>query len=104
MADVAGAVTYTLPLHGTQGINLDITGKIKFGTADEDKGLGTGETDVSFQAEAYKSYTPQLTLFAGLGHAILGDSEAIPLDNVFFGFVGGTYKFDERFTGGLSLN
>jgi Putative MetA-pathway of phenol degradation len=104
MGDVVGAATYSLPLQGTPGITLDLTGKIKFGTADEDKGLGTGEHDVSFQAEAYKAYTPQLTLFAGLGHAILGDSEAIPLDNVFFGYLGGTYKFDDRFTGGLSVN
>jgi hypothetical protein len=38
-----------------------------------------------------------------MGYAILGDSEATPLNNVFFGTLGATYKFDERITGGLSL-
>jgi len=35
---------------------MDLTGKIKFGTADEDKGLGTGEQDYSLQADVFRFF------------------------------------------------
>ena len=39
---------------------MDLTGKIKFGTADVDKGFGTGENDYSVQAD-YNKFADHLT-------------------------------------------
>ncbi len=48
LGDIIGSVTlYDVINNRELGIALDLTGKIKFATADEDKGLGTGEHDYS---------------------------------------------------------
>ena len=104
MGDLVTGATYSIPTGSPDGLNLDVNGKIKFGTADEDKGLGTGQNDYSIQFDASKAYTPQLSVYVGVGYAILGSSDATPLDNVFFGTVGVRYKIDDRLSAGLGLN
>ena len=43
LGDVVAQVTYEVPEFSKGGPLIDLTGKIKFGTADEAKGLGTGK-------------------------------------------------------------
>ena len=103
IGDVVAAVTYNVYSRGASDPVVDLTGKIKFGTADENKGLGTGENDYSAQVDVYKSYG-QFTALVTAGYSILGSSAAIPLDNVFYGSFGGVYKFDNRTSGGVILD
>jgi hypothetical protein len=103
LGDVTGAVTYNLFAGSASEPAIDLTGKIKLGTADLDKGLGTGENDYSAQVDAYQTFG-QITGFATLGYSILGSSSAIPLDNVFYVTLGAGYKFDDRLSGGLMLD
>ena len=103
MGDITGAVTYNLFAGSASKPAIDLTGKIKLGTADRDKGLGTGENDYSAQVDAYQAFG-RITGFATLGYSILGSSSAIPLDNVFYASIGAGYKFDDRVSGGLMVN
>lgn len=68
-------------------VNLAFTGRVKFPTADEIKGLGTGETDYYGQFDLYRtfgSYTP----FVSLGYRALGDSVVYQLENGAFASAG----------------
>jgi hypothetical protein len=103
IGDVVAAVTYNVFSRGASDIVVDLTGKVKFGTADENKGLGTGENDYSAQVDVYKSFG-QFTALGSVGYSILGSSDSIPLNNVFYGSVGGAYKFDNRTSGGVILD
>ncbi len=53
--------------------SVNLTGRVKFPTADEDKGLGTGEFDYGFGGEAAKALTRDLILYLDGGYTILGD-------------------------------
>ncbi len=92
LGDVIGSVTvYDVINNHRLGFAMDLTGKVKFGTADEDKGLGTGESDYSVQADFYK-FADQLTLLSSVGYKFRGDPTGIDLNNVLMASLGGTYK------------
>lgn len=70
---------------------LDVAAKLKLPTADEDKGLGTGEVDYTFQAEVFKpidAFTP----FVTLAYKIKGEPSGINLENVYSLSVGSDYR------------
>ncbi len=73
---------------------FDFTGKVKLGTADEDKGLGTGETDFYAQADVYQVYGDWAP-FATLGYRVLGDSADFELENGLYASVGASYRWSE---------
>lgn len=59
---------------------LALTGKVKLGTADETKNLGTGENDYSVQLEAAKG------AFDGMvGYTVIGDTNTFDYDNIAYG-------------------
>ena len=80
---------------GTATSRVDLTGKIKFGTADRDKNLGTGEDDFAVQLDAEKYYARD-TVYGTGGYKILGDPPGINYDNVLYGIVGVSHKLDEQ--------
>lgn len=87
---------------GTATSRFDLTGKIKFGTADRDKNLGTGEDDYVVQLDAEKYYSRD-TVYGSGGYKILGDPPGINYDNVLFGIVGVSHSLDERRAAGLEF-
>lgn len=104
LGDVVAAATYNI--YGSKGASpllIDLTGKVKFGTADENKGLGTGENDYAIQVDLYKT-VDKFTGFGTVGYKVLGDPVGVNLDNVFYGSLGGSYKFTQQTSGGLILD
>jgi hypothetical protein len=95
--DTVASATYTA--YQGNGLMVDLTGKIKFDTADEDRGLGTGENDYAVQADVYKSFG-KFTAIAGAGYRVYGNPDFGPLDNVFYGSVGGSYRFNATTSAG----
>ena len=91
LGDIVAAATYNLYNAANGGPAIDVTGKVKFGTADDKKGLGTGENDYMGQVDLYQSFG-DFTALGTLGYRVYGDTSAAPLDDVFYGSVGGTYK------------
>jgi hypothetical protein len=91
MGDISARVTYTLLDERTNWAGLDLSGKIKFGTASESKALGTGKNDYSLQAGIFKpidNWTP----FLDLGYKWKGDPDGIEYRNVWLGSVGTDYR------------
>jgi hypothetical protein len=77
---------------------IDLTGKIKLATADEDKNLGTGENDYAVQLDLEKGI-----FFGYLGYRVYGDPPGINLDNVAYGFAGLSRPLDSATRAGVSL-
>jgi hypothetical protein len=79
---------------------MDLTGKVKFGTADVDKGLGTGENDYTVQADFYK-FVDRFTWLGSVGYVFRGDPPAIDLNNAVKASLGGTCRFTPDVMAGL---
>lgn len=104
LGDVTASVTFYDVLSSPErGVALDLTGKVKFGTADETKGLGTGENDYTVQADLLK-FVDRLTLVGSLGYAFRGTPPGAKLDDSMLVSVGGSYKFSDNVRGGLFLD
>lgn len=101
LGDVIGSVTFFDVINSQRlGLAMDLTGKVKFATADEDKGLGTGENDYTVQADFYK-FVDQFTWLGSVGYKVRGDPTGIDFENVLMASLGGTYKFTPDVNAGL---
>jgi len=100
LGDVVASAGYTVFESVPSGVILDLVGKVKFGTADADEGLGTGETDYAMQLDGYKKFGP-FTLLATLGYRVYGDPPGSDFDNVAFGGLGGVYTFSPDTSAGV---
>ncbi|HUW27522.1 MAG TPA: hypothetical protein VMV97_02825 [Sulfuriferula sp.] len=104
LGDVVAGATYNVYGEtGTDPLLIDLTGKVKFGTADEKKGLGTGANDYSAQVDMYKA-VGLFTALGTVGYRVMGNAPGFQLKNVFYGSVGGVYKISQQTSGGLILN
>jgi hypothetical protein len=101
LGDIVLGATYAA--YADSRLGVDLTGKVKLPTADEDKGLGTGQIDVIFLADVYQTFD-RVTGFAGIGFHILGDAPGLPLDNVWSVNLGFTSRLDDRDSVGLSFD
>lgn len=97
---VAAAVFHAID---TKGLLVDITGKIKFATASDTKGLGSGKNDYALQVEADKAFG-RAYINGGIGHKWLGDPVGISLRNVWYGSIGGGFKPTADTTVGMSYD
>lgn len=97
---IAGFTAYDLWHTADGSLSLGLTGKIKFGTADEAAGLGSGETDYSLQTGMYRSFG-RSGLSTGVGYRARGDTATIDLENVWFAYVGGLHAFSPRTRAGV---
>jgi hypothetical protein len=100
LGDIVLSGTYSLAPAGDEGPFIDVTAKVKLGTADKDKGLGTGENDYILQVDLARVYG-KLTPLATLGYKMKGDPSEVDLDNVFFASLGVAYQVSARATAGL---
>lgn len=100
LGDAVAEATYHAYYDPHTVFGLDLTGKVKFATADANKGLGTGADDYHFNVDAFKGYGRYL-LFGGVGYAVLGSSQYIQLNNVFNANLGASYRLDAANSLGL---
>jgi hypothetical protein len=103
VGDVLAALSYVFYPSSPALPALELTGRIKLPTADEDEGLGTGETDYTLQADVSKSFGA-LSSFATLGYRVLGDSSDLDLDDGFLASLGIGYRFSPRLNLGLAFD
>lgn len=102
LGDVMASLGYSMPL-GKQGTFGDLTGKIKFPTADEDKKLGTGNTDYTLQAGLTQVYD-DLYLNGNVGRKFNGSSATYRLDDVWKYSVGAGYNFTPSASAGVTYD
>jgi hypothetical protein len=103
LGDIVVAGTYDMYGGHANGTFVDVTAKIKFGTADEAKGLGTGKNDYALQADLYKTLGKN-TVFGTLGYKVLGSPPGVTLNNVFYASLGVGHQYSQETSAGLILN
>lgn len=91
LGDITASAGYELFGSADRTFGLDLTGKVKFGTADENKGLGTGKNDYGLSLDTYK-VSGDWTAFGGVGWMKYGSSQYIQLKNGFNANIGADYK------------
>ncbi|MDH5512956.1 MAG: transporter [Gammaproteobacteria bacterium] len=82
------------------GWRVGLGGLIKFGTADEQDNLGTGEDDFSVQLEADNTIGNNM-FFGTAGYKVLGDPPGIDYEDVFYGSVGISHRLDATRAAGV---
>ncbi len=82
---------------------VDLSGKYKVPTADEEKGLGTGEPDYTLQAEVF-TVVGDFTPFATLARKIKGDLPETEINDVWYTSVGSGYRLGNNTSVGASLD
>ncbi len=100
LGDIYLAATYFLPIRSPT--EYSVTGVIKFGTADRDKLLGTGENDYALEG-GFSTPIGKTHLFGALGYQLTGDPPGVDLKNIFYGRIGNALPLRENREVGLSL-
>lgn len=99
LGDILLNVGYTfLPANK---VLLKTSAIMKVATADETKGLGTGEHDYSAQVDLMSSYD-KVYYGASLGYTITGDSDIYTYNDVLYTSVGIGYNIQKGFHSGVS--
>lgn len=101
LGDVIASAAYRL--YASEAMSVDVVGKIKFGTADADKGLGTGENDYAGQFDGRFRFDAD-TLFATAGYKVVGAPEGVATNNVAYGSLGFDHMLDADTRIGASYN
>ncbi len=104
LGDVVAGVTRNVIDVTSSGTLVDLTGKIKFGTADAGKGLGTGENDYAAQVDVTQRVTSVLSAFGSLGYRFIGSPGTADLKNVVYGEAGAVFKVNEGLHVGAFLD
>lgn len=102
LGDITAHASYYLP-NKDSTLETYLTGRIKFGTADEKKGLGTGANDYSLEFSAEKTQATQ-TYFGTVGYQISGDAAGVVYDNVVYGDVGIKTELTDSHGIGATIN
>lgn len=77
LGDIVGSAIFHLPAGSDSSPFIDFRLDLKIPTADEARGLGSGETDANLQVDV-SQYWNNLLLFASLGYSFRGESELYP--------------------------
>ena len=101
--DTVLSATYNALYDRSTTLGIDLTGRLKLPTGDENKGLGTGSTDVGFQVDAYRTFD-RLTVFGDVGYTFFGHSDVVDLKNAYNYGIGASTKLDAVNSVGLSLD
>lgn len=80
IGDLSLAAGYSIPVGSSTFV--DFTGKVKLPTASQDKGLGTGTTDFTAEAELLQMFGQTSVSLRG-GRRFNGSNDAFPLNDVW---------------------
>jgi hypothetical protein len=100
LGDVVASLTYSLDSAMTTATLIDLQAKVKLPTADADQGLGTGESDYSFQIDLARAYGPVMP-FATFGYQFMGESDTFALDDRAYLSLGAGYKLGPKMNVGI---
>ena len=101
MGDITASAAYNVYAKNTR--LLDLVGKVKLGTANTNKVLGTGENDYAAQVDGYQLINSS-TLFATAGYKIVGQPANSIRRDVLYGSIGASQKLNNDSSVGLMLD
>lgn len=101
LGDTIAGISYALDPFADWAPFIDLRLDVKLPTADENRSLGTGQTDFSLQAD-FSRIIGQLTWFASIGRNFRGSTELFPglRDNSFLQ-LGFARQLSERISAGV---
>ena len=99
LGDIVTSLSYVIYVPDSIWPLVELTGKVKFGTADEEDGLGTGENDYTAQLDLAKTIG-RVTPFVTVGHRWIGEPSGVELDNVLFASAGLGLRLTRRLSVG----
>ncbi len=102
LGDIALVGVYTIFPARDWAPFVDIGGRIKFPTADENRGLGTGKFDYEINVEVSK-VLGKLTPFAQVGYRFVGEPDTYSLDDAVLASLGSLYRIHPRSNAGVFL-
>jgi hypothetical protein len=79
---------------------IEAAAKVKIPTANQDKYLGTGKTDVALELTLSKRFG-NFTPFGSFGYRWMGDPPGVDLDDRWLASAGVSYRIDRRWSVGL---
>lgn len=79
---------------------IELSGKVKLATADEDKGLGTGEEDYALRLDVSKRFG-RFTPFGTVGYKFIGDPPGVDLNDKIFASVGFSARLGDWVSAGV---
>lgn len=103
LGDIWSSVSYSVEAVPEKWFYLDVVGKVKFPTADENDGLGTGEFDYTLQLDLFKplgKFSPMATV----AYKFKGSPDEYDLDDVWYLSIGGDYRLNETVNFGATLD
>lgn len=103
LGDVNLSAGYNFNSSSTDKTKYYVSAHIKLATADENKGLGTGEINYAIETGLNRAIE-QSNLFASIGYQISGDTAVINYDNVFYVNVGVSYNNNKQKQPGVMLD
>lgn len=109
LGDVTFAVSYGFDPFAPGMPYVDVGAKIKFPTADEDDGLGTGAYDYTLRMDLYEPIG-KFALLGGVGYTFKGDIEpsgdsaGLVLDDIILGSLGAEYRLTRAWLSGVSVD
>jgi len=102
LGDIVAGVSYAL-LSGPAIPTVDLTGKVKFPTADESKNLGTGEFDYTVLVDAMERFGP-IVPYGSIGYRFVGDPAGVDLNNQVLLSLGASVDLSRELTAGLAFD
>lgn len=102
LGDIILNVGYTfIPL---EGLYLKTSALMKVATADEKKGLGTGEHDYSAQVDIFKMLTTNAYIFLLGGYTFTGDSDITEYNDVWYASSAVGYYINKSLSFGVNYS
>lgn len=98
LGDIIAAASYRVLTESENRPAIDVAGKVYLGTADEDRGLGTGENDFAAQVSATKDLRA-LTVSGTVGYLYTGDPAGMTYRDIFYGRVDVEHDFNRHTLG-----
>ncbi|MFK5915199.1 MAG: hypothetical protein QM484_12565 [Woeseiaceae bacterium] len=100
LGDITGSIGYGFSPGNSF---FEVSTKVKLGTADASKGLGSGENDYYFQFDGVIGNVDVIPFFTA-GYVITGDSSSTTYKDVPYGSVGLMFKQSKSQTVGISYD
>jgi hypothetical protein len=102
LGDTSLSATYHAnPVPGE--LNVDFTARVKLPTGDDDKGLGTGETDYYLQTDVNQTFG-KVTLIATAGYRFMGSNEVTRLKDGLYAMAGAAYRLTDKTVAGAAYD
>ncbi|MBN2866725.1 MAG: hypothetical protein JXK16_12020 [Thiotrichales bacterium] len=103
-AEGMGDTTFSIGYDITESPWFTVKLKEKFATGDETEGLSTGKNDTSLQLDYFYPIKTNTSVFASIGHKLVGKVSGADMQNTTFASVGMGYLYPNKTNIGVSLD